>query len=213
MAAARPSIERLWPANGLFTAVDILGVTDPESDLFTLRIDRVLSDEDAVTPAVVGSCPDARIVGSRVMLRAEHNPNGDGRTYVIEFTATDQYGMSNTGHVHVCAPHFEATPCDVDPATFDALGPCAVPSPGRRPFVTGARGSALSIRYELESAALVHLGIYDVAGRLRGVIEEGQRTAGVHETSWDLGGLDAGVYFVKLRAGGPDVTNRVVVWH
>ena len=213
VAAARPSIERLWPANGQFTAVDILGVTDPENDLVTVTIDRVLSDEDPVTPNVIGNCPDARIAGSRVMLRAEHKPNGDGRTYVIEFTATDPFGSSSAGHVHVCAPHFEATPCDVDAAVFDALGPCAVPAPGRRPFETGARGSALTIRYELEAAAPVYLGIYDVAGRLRGVIEEGQRAAGVHETSWDLGGLDAGVYFVKLRAGGPEVTNRVVVLH
>jgi len=213
VAAARPSIDRLWPANGQFTAVDILGVTDPENDLVTLTIDRVLSDEDPVTPNVIGNCPDARIAGSRVMLRAEHKPNGDGRTYVIEFTATDPFGLSSAGHVHVCAPHFEATPCDVDPAVFDALGPCAVPAPGRRPFETGAHGSALSVRYVLEAAVPVYLGIYDVAGRLRGVIEEGQRAAGVHETSWDLSGLDAGVYFVKLRAGGPEVTNRVVVLH
>ena len=127
--------------------------------------------------------------------------------------STDQFGLSSAGHVHVCAPHYETTPCDVDAAVFDALGPCAVPNPGRRPFVTGARGSTLTTRYELEAAASVHLGIYDVAGRLRGVIEEGPRAAGAHETSWDLSGLDAGVYFVKLRAGGPAVTNRVVVWH
>jgi len=213
VAFAVPSIARLWPANGQFTAVDILGVVDPEGDQFTLTIDRVLSDEDPVTPNVAGNCPDARIAGSRVMLRAEHKDNGDGRTYVIEFTATDQYGLSSRGHVHVCAPHFESTPCDVDAATFDATGPCAPPTTGRRPFDTGDNNGALRVHYELETAGPVHLGIYDVAGRLRGVIEEGPRAAGVHEKNWDLSGLDAGVYFVKLRTAGPAFTSRVVVLH
>lgn len=213
VAFAKPSVTRLWPANGLMTAVDILGVTDPESDQFTVRVDRVLSDEDPVTPGVFGNCPDARIVGNRVMLRAEHKPYGDGRTYAIEFTATDQYGLSSTGHVHVCAPHFETTPCDVDPAVFDATGPCAVPATDRKPFDTDDQNGALRVHYELETAGPVHLGIYDVAGRLRGVIEDGQRAAGVHETNWDLSGLDAGVYFVKLRTAGPAFTKRVVVLH
>lgn len=214
VAATRPSIERLWPADHQLVAVDVLGVTDPEGDPFTMTIDRVLSDENPVTPDVVGNCPDARVVGNRVMLRAEHNPNGDGRTYVIEFTATDRLGLSSLGRVTVCAPHYSTTPCDVDPATFEATGPCVVPSPQRKPFVTGARGSSLQVRYELEAAVPVYLGIYDVAGRLRGVIDEGQRAAGVHETAWDLSGLDAGVYFVKLRTGTAEaITNRVVVLH
>lgn len=213
VAAARPSIDRLWPANRQFMAVDLLGVTDAEGDPFTLTIDRVLSDENPVTPDVVGNCPDARIVGSRVMLRAEHNPGGDGRTYVIEFTATDRLGLSSAGHMHVCAPHFETTPCDVDPATFDVMGPCAVPRTQRKPIEVDDRNGALRVRYELDAPGLVHLGLYDVAGRLRGTIEEGARAAGVHETSWDLGALDAGVYFVKLRSHGPVVTKRVVVLH
>lgn len=212
VAYATPSVARLWPADRLFTAVDILGVTDPEGDPFTLRIDRVLSDEDPNTPNVVGACPDAKVVGSRVMLRNEHAPNGDGRTYVIEFTATDQLGLSNPGRITVCAPHYETTPCDVDPALFDALGgPCAVPGQERIPMEADDRHGALRVKYELAAAAPVHLGLYDVAGRLRATLESGERTAGVHEVAWDLRGMDPGVYFVRLNASGPAVTRRVVV--
>ena len=213
VSAAIPSVTRLWPDDGRFVAVDVLGVRDPDGDPFTLTIDRVLSDENPVNVDVMGFCPDARIAGTRVMLRAEHAPGGDGRTYVIEFTATDRLGMSSTGHVHVCAPHYLSTPCDVDAAVYDAEGPCAVPGTGRRPFDADDRNGALQVRYELEQAGPVHLGIYDVAGRLRGTIEEGERAAGVHETSWNLSALDAGVYFVKLRRGDMAQTKRVVVLH
>jgi hypothetical protein len=214
LSAATPSVARLWPANGLFTAVDVLGVVDPDGDALTLGIDRVLSDEDPMTASAAGNCPDARLAGGYVLLRAEHNPGGDGRTYAIEFTATDALGMSSSGHVHVCAPHHESTPCDLDPATFDALGPCAGPDTGRKPPIEAdERNGALRVRYELDAAEPVHLGIYDVAGRLRGTIEDGPRAAGAHEVSWDLSGLEAGVYFVKLRRAGPALTMRVVVLH
>jgi hypothetical protein len=48
-------------------------------------------------------------------------------------------------------------------------------------------------------------------GRQLGTVEEGIRTPGTHEASWNLGSLDSGIYFVKLRTRGTALTRRVVV--
>jgi hypothetical protein len=57
----------------------------------------------------------------------------------------------------------------------------------------------------------VQLGVYDVMGRQLGTIEDGIRGPGTHEASWNLGSMDSGIYFVKLRTGGAAFTRRVVV--
>jgi len=53
--------------------------------------------------------------------------------------------------------------------------------------------------------------VYDVMGRELGTIEDGIRAPGSHEASWNLGSLDSGIYFVKLRTKGAAFTRRVVV--
>ncbi len=73
------------------------------------------------------------------------------------------------------------------------------------------------IRYELPSAARVHLAVYSVAGRkVRSLVDGEPRAAGRHEVRWegrdDTGAsVAAGVYFYRLEAGGRTVTRRMVV--
>jgi hypothetical protein len=70
---------------------------------------------------------------------------------------------------------------------------------------------ALTVRYSLATTTPVTLGVYDLMGRQLGTVEEGIRTPGTHEASWNLGSLDSGIYFVKLRTRGTALTRRVVV--
>lgn len=88
-------------------------------------------------------------------------------------------------------------------------GPATAQAP--MPFEAKAFLGGMRIHYELAAAVPVQLGVYDLAGRRCATVEEGYRSAGVHETTWGTGSLVPGVYFVRLRAGGPAFTRRVVV--
>lgn len=203
---AVPSVERLWPSDMSMVPVDVLGIVDPDGDPLTIQIDEVHQDEDPASPGATQACPDAVLQGSRVLLRAEHAENGDGRTYRIEYTATDRLGGTSHGALDVCVPHYVTTPCDVDVALFDSQGACGVA--GTIQTEESERG--MRIRYSLAEPTPVKLGAYDLAGRCVAMLEEGPRTMGVHEVMWARTGLERGIYFLRLRTEGGAVTHRVV---
>ncbi|MEE8572274.1 MAG: alpha-amylase family glycosyl hydrolase, partial [Gemmatimonadota bacterium] len=73
-----------------------------------------------------------------------------------------------------------------------------------------------TIRYSLPSPSRVRLGVYNVAGREVAVIEDGPRTEGPHEVRWDGAdsngmSLGAGMYFVRLDAGGETRTSKMML--
>jgi len=213
LAAARPTIERLWPADRRLVGVTVTGIVDAEGDPFTVHVTGVMQDENPKTPGVAGNCPDAVLNGSAVLLRAEHADGGDGRTYHVRYTATDRLGMTSVGEVLVYAPHFIDAPCDADPGIYNSLGPCARPGGDGTALDAETQGDAWVIRYELATTDRVQLAVYDLAGRQRMMLEDGLRSAGAHEVAWSPGGLAPGVYFVKLRStGGTALTRRVVVF-
>jgi parallel beta-helix repeat protein len=95
-AQAVPSM--LWPANGQFLSIGIIGVGDPENDPVTISISAVTQDEPT------GGAPDATVGGSNVNLRAERQGGGNGRVYRVQFGANDGNGGSCTGAVTVGVP-------------------------------------------------------------------------------------------------------------
>jgi hypothetical protein len=104
-ADAYPSRDTLWPPNHKFVAVDILGVTDADGDPVTITIDGITHDEPEDGSGDGSFAPDSRGVGSSTAeLRAERDGSGDGREYVISFTATDDPGGECSGEVTVAVP-------------------------------------------------------------------------------------------------------------
>lgn len=91
----------LWPANGRFTSVSVVGVGDPDNDPVTISITGVTQDEAVVSPGVGDSRPDAVLHGSSADVRAQRLAAGDGRVYQLKFSATDGHGGSCTGTVSV----------------------------------------------------------------------------------------------------------------
>ncbi len=73
-----------------------------------------------------------------------------------------------------------------------------------------------SLALELPSARPVRAGVFDLSGRrVRGLLAGGALGAGVQRLAWD--GADdagtpvpAGVYFVRVEAGGPALVRRIV---
>ena len=92
-------------------------------------------------------------------------------------------------------------PSDLPPVTLEAPAP----------LTAEVNHGALTVRYALTAPTPVQLGVYDIMGRQLGTIEDGIRDSGTHEASWNLGSLDSGIYFVKLRTKGAAFTQRVVV--
>lgn len=102
-AAARPTVDVLWPPDHKMVSIGIVGVTDPNSNA-TIVITAVWQDEptDGLGD---GDTPIDAIINQdgTVLLRAERSGTGDGRVYHIHFTASDLEG-SSSGVVTVSVP-------------------------------------------------------------------------------------------------------------
>ncbi|HVP38925.1 MAG TPA: metallophosphoesterase [Candidatus Saccharimonadales bacterium] len=113
------------------------------------------------------------------------------------------------------------TTVSVYPTTPIVVGVGGAPVAGLRlerpaptPFRAG--GSSLALRYSLPAAVAVRLEVLDLAGRRVAVLADGRQGPGGHSAAWDGradGGapVAAGLYFVRLTAGGAHETRRVVL--
>ncbi len=67
------------------------------------------------------------------------------------------------------------------------------------------------IRYDLPSASVVTVEIYDILGhRLETLVRQPQQ-AGYHQVSWDATGRSSGVYFYRIWAGDHSMTGRMLL--
>lgn len=102
-AQAIPNL--LWPANGQFSSIGIIGVGDPDDDPVSLSITGVTQDEPTSGLVTGDTGPDATVSGSNVNVRAQRDAGGNGRVYRIQFGASDGNGGSCTGSVTVGVPN------------------------------------------------------------------------------------------------------------
>jgi outer membrane protein assembly factor BamB len=103
-AAAKPS--QLWPPHHRFEGVSVAGLRDEDGDALAVRIDAIWQDEPVALLGAVGTSPDGMGIGTdTAQLRSERLGSGDGRVYHVDFSATDPWGGTCSGHVTVCVPH------------------------------------------------------------------------------------------------------------
>ena len=101
---ALPSINLLWPPNHGMRQIAITKVTDPNADGVIVTVTGVTQDEPVNGQGDGDSSPDAVIQGAGVLLRAERGGSGNGRVYLVTFTADDGQGGVCTGAVQVGVP-------------------------------------------------------------------------------------------------------------
>lgn len=98
------------------------------------------------------------------------------------------------------------------------VGDAEVPQHDVRMAITGVRWGApqVGLRLELPSRMAVRLAVYDVSGRRRATLVDGELPGGVTEISWD--GRDrvgtriaSGVYFVRLAFAGGARLSKIVM--
>lgn len=120
----------LWPPNHQRVDVTVAGVTDADNQALTIAFTSILQDEPTNSVGQGNTMQDGGIEqnGARAWVRAERSGTnrvpGDGRVYLIGFTATDALGASCSGTVRLDVPH-------------DRRGNPAVLSPGRWNSITG----------------------------------------------------------------------------
>jgi len=103
---AKPSETLLWPPNHKMVKVRIDGVTHSEGSPTGIEITSVRQDEPVNGLGDGDTAPDASGIGTpQVNLRAERAGTGNGRVYIVGFTATSADGGSCTGTVTVGVPH------------------------------------------------------------------------------------------------------------
>jgi len=216
-SGAVPSIRSLWPADHKMATVEILGVTDEDGDVVTVTIDNITQDEPVDGTGDGDTCPDG-IAGGTAQLRAERSGNGNGRVYVLHFTADDGHGGLCSGSVSVCVPRDQgAATCENDGQNYVSLGPCSSgKAPDRAPTGPGVKtlasaGIVTTLEYSLAADGEMQLAVYDLMGRRVAVVESGSRSAGTHRATWNTGGLPSGMYFAVLRAGDRVVRTPVML--
>jgi hypothetical protein len=122
---AYPSVTALWPANHKFAPIDVLGVTDPDSDEVSITVTGIWQDEPVDSYGDGRFTPDGMGTGtSTAQVRAERagTPRvpGNGRVYHISFSADDGYGGVCMGEVRVAVPHDQNKPAVDDGALYDS---------------------------------------------------------------------------------------------
>jgi glycosidase len=134
----------------------------------------------------------------------------DGDT--LEITVTQDYeigGLSLDGREVAVYEFAESTGVDPggDPTRTGLHLERGYPNPFAR---------STTIRYSLPEKAHVRLGIYNVSGQRVAVLRDRKQAGGAHQIEWD--GVDrrgrdlvAGVYFVRLDAGGETRTSKVML--
>jgi hypothetical protein len=70
---------------------------------------------------------------------------------------------------------------------------------------------ATQIYYTLANAESVSIEIKDISGRIVGVLNEGIKPAGMHSASFSSNGLEAGLYYYTLKAGGKHTTKKMTI--
>ncbi len=93
----------------------------------------------------------------------------------------------------------------------------ALPVPAGDPFsldvvAPNPSGGTAQLTFTLHAPALVTARVYDALGRTVQTLAAGQAfTAGTHSLETDLSGQAAGVYFIRLQAGGKGRTTTLVL--
>ena len=220
---AAACVATLWPPNHRYQPVSICGVTDPDSgDVVTITVSGITQDEPLNTRGDGNTCPDGQIVNGEALVRAERSGTpgtpGNGRVYIVSFTASDGRGGECKGSVSVCVPHDQGngSTCIDDGKRYNSLGPCTGGSELHHEItevalnVGSVTETQMAVEFSLPGDTRVELIVFDVAGRRMATVENGQLTAGTYQRTWDMSDARKGLYFVRLRAGAETLTRTVV---
>jgi hypothetical protein len=71
--------------------------------------------------------------------------------------------------------------------------------------------SVVTVSVTLPRAADVRVALYDIAGKIVRILEEGRMEAGEHRVTLNANGLSSGIYFARLQSGNQSKTAKLVL--
>ena len=122
----------------------IAGVTDPDGGTPRIRFTSILQDEPTDSDGQGHTKQDAGIEsnGASAWVRAERTGTGDGRVYIIAFTATDAHDASCSGTVTAGVPHDQSKPAVLSAGRWNAITGQLVTPPPAIPVAKGTPKAA-----------------------------------------------------------------------
>ncbi len=205
--SATPSV--LWPANHTMKVITVnYTVTDncgPENNCPITTVLSVTSNEPITGQGPGDLSPDWIIVdANKVKLRAERNPNGNGRIYAIKITSSDVSGNSSIYTVFVTVPITAPAPTGNsgqnpgDKVIDEKIGLTAqlMPNPTENEFSLVVRGG---------SNEMLDIRVMDISGR------EVQRIRSAANNVARFGNnLGRGTYIIEVRQGKEKIVLKAV---
>jgi murein DD-endopeptidase MepM/ murein hydrolase activator NlpD len=132
------------------------------------------------------------------------------RSLYFQALATDALGRQDTMWYHIVDPTKPLdTPVAVE-ATSHRYENGVIVAPFARCTPNPARGGTVFL-FTLRSAERVRLDVFDTSGRQVTMLVDEQLGRGEHAVPWNAEGLQGGVYWYRLQAGGVGGIGRVVV--
>jgi len=201
----------------------IYNLLDPIQDALPDSGRVSLAPGDSVTLSVVPLVPDDHALAVSWLADGVPVAGADGESLIVA-------GADLAAGLHtVTATVFDPTPAvrnDPDGLLQSSRQWTVERLPGSSPAAPGPRAGLqarpnpfswrTSVTYDLPAPATVRLEAFDLQGRRVAVLEEREVPAGSHRAVWDGrledgGRAPAGIYFLRLRAGGRSTTTRVVL--
>jgi hypothetical protein len=144
---------------------------------------------------------------------ASRDPLAHGEVAVLRFAGpAGDFALPRLAWVRVNETVLTRGTPPAPPVTVPATAflAAAVPNPSR-----GPASFSLGIS-NLEAGTPATVQVLDLAGRTVRTLTRGPLAAGTHAFTWDLraddgGGVPAGLYFIRARAGRLDATRRLIV--
>jgi hypothetical protein len=125
-AKVKPSETKLWKPKHQLELVKLSGATDPDGDPLVFTITAVTQDEKIKKVSGKGDeKPDAKRVSGKpdqIKLRAERDPDKNGRVYRIVYRVSDGHGGSCTGVEKVGVPVKKRKDAVESSKSYDSFG-------------------------------------------------------------------------------------------
>lgn len=140
---------------------------------------------------------------------------GDQTTPSVGVSASHTYASSGT--YTICAYFFDFTDtagCQAQACTTVTLTAVGVPETAQLLTTLNAFPSPFTneanIKYTLSQNSDVEIEVFDVTGKRVATLQNGPMAAGTHNAVWEATEVNAGVYFVRMKAGDAIITRRII---
>ncbi len=131
-------------------------------------------------------------------------------------THSPSHAYSTFGYYNVCLYISDTiqNPCDSTCNQVSNFSQTAVPeTPIIQAIVSGANpiSDQLTLNINMQTTARVRVRLYDLRGSLALTLADETFSAGQTQEAWDVSGLPAGTYLLRLESAGSAVSTRIVV--